>query len=304
MTITATKPTPSMRWATAGGAQKVDPPSGTRDTGWLAGDRPPAQYLNHMDNAAYLWQQYLESATDELNNSKLERNGSNTITGVLVPDSPGGRDLGASGTRFATVYAQSFNASAGTTWGGTATFNGAVNVTSGPLALTSAANLTIASGSLNMASGNLNLTNGDIEATNGSILAGSSIISNGALQSQTATFLDRVSSKFTPVLWGTITSAGGGSTTVTTNFLYNSSTVRTVSFAANPAGYIQVTIGALNLPANFVILASPATDDPYKIAAGNRSVSGFRFVVYSAAGAVLNPHSSSYAIEFVIFGAA
>jgi hypothetical protein len=44
--------------------------------------------------------------------SALLRDGSNTITGVILPDANNTRNFGASGTRFATIYATEFNGTA------------------------------------------------------------------------------------------------------------------------------------------------------------------------------------------------
>ncbi len=55
----ATKPTSTPRWADVGGSI-VDPPSGTKDVGWLVGQKPPAQYLNWWKNLSYQWFEYLK----------------------------------------------------------------------------------------------------------------------------------------------------------------------------------------------------------------------------------------------------
>src|SRR5690606_8944591 len=42
----------------------------------------------------------------------IQRDGSNTITGIILPDADNTRDLGASGTGFATIYATTFDGTA------------------------------------------------------------------------------------------------------------------------------------------------------------------------------------------------
>lgn len=48
------KPTNTPRWADVGGAI-VEPTSGKKNVGNVAGERPPAQYLNWLFNLIYLW---------------------------------------------------------------------------------------------------------------------------------------------------------------------------------------------------------------------------------------------------------
>ena len=55
--------------------------------------------------------QYVDTATGALGNALL-RDGSNTITGAILPDGNNTRNFGASGTRFATIYATEFNGTA------------------------------------------------------------------------------------------------------------------------------------------------------------------------------------------------
>lgn len=52
------KPASVPRWANVGGAIVV-PASGKQDVGWVTGERPPAQYMNWLQNLAYQWLQYL-----------------------------------------------------------------------------------------------------------------------------------------------------------------------------------------------------------------------------------------------------
>lgn len=88
MTITPPKPVEVPRWATNPGT-RLTPTLGQQDTGWLNGQRPPFNVMNWLQGLAYDWQQYLEDATDELESTKLNRNGSGAngiINGVILPD--------------------------------------------------------------------------------------------------------------------------------------------------------------------------------------------------------------------------
>src|SRR5262245_55298581 len=55
----ATKPTDLPSWATAVTAQIVEPGTSRQDSGWLAGDEPPAEEENWLNNLTYLWLLYL-----------------------------------------------------------------------------------------------------------------------------------------------------------------------------------------------------------------------------------------------------
>jgi hypothetical protein len=55
--------------------------------------------------------QYVDASVSVVGNALL-RDGSNTITGNIIADSDNTRNLGASGTRFATIYATEFNGTA------------------------------------------------------------------------------------------------------------------------------------------------------------------------------------------------
>lgn len=100
MPIGATKPPGNPpRWATNGGTQ-VEPSSGQKDTGWISGQRPPFSMMNWLQGQIYLWQQYLEDATDELDIDKIDRDGSVTMAGNFLPDADGTRALGSSSFRF------------------------------------------------------------------------------------------------------------------------------------------------------------------------------------------------------------
>ena len=62
-------------------------------------------------NLGVATKQYVDSAISPLG-SALLRDGSNTVTGVILPDANNTRNFGASGTRFATIYATEFNGTA------------------------------------------------------------------------------------------------------------------------------------------------------------------------------------------------
>lgn len=58
-----TKPTVALsRWADTGAANVVDPPSGARDTGFVAGDPADEGHVNALINQAYLWHLYVDDA--------------------------------------------------------------------------------------------------------------------------------------------------------------------------------------------------------------------------------------------------
>jgi hypothetical protein len=56
---------------------------------------------------------YVDDSVSATSNALL-RDGSNTITGSIIPDGDNSRNFGASGTRFATIYATTFNGTATT----------------------------------------------------------------------------------------------------------------------------------------------------------------------------------------------
>ena len=62
-------------------------------------------------NLGVATKQYVDTATGALGNALL-RDGSNTVTGVILPDTHNTRNFGASATRFATIYATEFNGTA------------------------------------------------------------------------------------------------------------------------------------------------------------------------------------------------
>lgn len=59
------KPTTLPRWATGGGAAVTTPAETKKDTGWTAGEKPPAQYLNWLGKWIYNWCAYLDGLTAE-----------------------------------------------------------------------------------------------------------------------------------------------------------------------------------------------------------------------------------------------
>lgn len=69
----AAKPSTTPRWADVGG-DIVVPPSGKQDVGWLAAEKPPAQYFNWLANLAWQWTEYLSDGDLE---------GDHTIDGNL-----------------------------------------------------------------------------------------------------------------------------------------------------------------------------------------------------------------------------
>jgi hypothetical protein len=55
--VMSTKPSALPRWADVGGLIVI-PTSGKQDIGFARAERPPAEYLNHLLNLAYLWHQH------------------------------------------------------------------------------------------------------------------------------------------------------------------------------------------------------------------------------------------------------
>lgn len=53
------KPTSTPRWADVGG-DIVEPSAGKKNVGWLADERPPAQYFNWLLNTIYLWCKWID----------------------------------------------------------------------------------------------------------------------------------------------------------------------------------------------------------------------------------------------------
>lgn len=67
-----------------------------------------------IDPLGIATKQYVDNAIGGPAGSVLLRNGSNTITGTILPDANNTFNLGSSGTRFATIYATTFNGTATT----------------------------------------------------------------------------------------------------------------------------------------------------------------------------------------------
>lgn len=64
------KPTEHTRWATSGSI--VDPPSGTKDAGWVADDPAAAEYANWLHNNAYAWERWLDAGDSEAQRRLIE----------------------------------------------------------------------------------------------------------------------------------------------------------------------------------------------------------------------------------------
>lgn len=61
----ATKPTPRIPvWASTG--SKTDPGASKEAAGWNVSEKPPAEWINWVDNAIGQWLEYFETYTDEL----------------------------------------------------------------------------------------------------------------------------------------------------------------------------------------------------------------------------------------------
>jgi hypothetical protein len=100
----ATKPSSTPRWANVGG-DIVEPAGGKKDVGWVAEEKPPAQYFNWLLNLTWQWLEYLNDGIFDGNvqfldnvdiDGDLNVDGSFTIGGAftiqaigLLEDSPG-----------------------------------------------------------------------------------------------------------------------------------------------------------------------------------------------------------------------
>lgn len=93
----AAKPTSIARWADVGG-DIVEPNSGKKDVGWVADERPPAQYFNWIQNLGGQWQAYLDDGDlvgdhtidgdlDLINSGNLNVAGDADVTGTLTAGS-------------------------------------------------------------------------------------------------------------------------------------------------------------------------------------------------------------------------
>ena len=82
----ATKPTDLARWADAGGASLVEPSDGKKDVGWLAGERPAAQYKNWWQHTVHTWIKYLSDGvfTGAVQFVNGVTNGLSIVTGNLT----------------------------------------------------------------------------------------------------------------------------------------------------------------------------------------------------------------------------
>lgn len=66
-----TKPTTLPRWGEIAGSQgvvganEVEPASGKKDTGWVPGEEPPAEYFNWWKRLVYDWIQYINDLANQ-----------------------------------------------------------------------------------------------------------------------------------------------------------------------------------------------------------------------------------------------
>lgn len=83
------KPGSLPRWADGASAQIVEPPSGTKDTGWGTGEKPANSYFNWFWNLVYQWISYLDAGALEGDHSitgNASVFGALTVTGDTVLD--------------------------------------------------------------------------------------------------------------------------------------------------------------------------------------------------------------------------
>jgi len=67
----ATKPASEPRWADVGG-DIVEPSAGKKNVGWVANERPPAQFFNWLLNTIWLWIQWLNSAVVDFGTATVQ----------------------------------------------------------------------------------------------------------------------------------------------------------------------------------------------------------------------------------------
>lgn len=94
----STKPTDLPRWSDVSpGTTTVEPASGTKDTGFLAGERPPAQTFNWLYYIIYLWIVWLNDGDVEFNTVETV---DLTVTGEVTDDLvfAANKDVEVSGT--------------------------------------------------------------------------------------------------------------------------------------------------------------------------------------------------------------
>jgi hypothetical protein len=75
------KPVSLPRWASTGSADVVEPTSGKKDVGFVAGERPPAQYFNWLFELIYDWFAFLDTLFTS--GGGLTATADSTITGAL-----------------------------------------------------------------------------------------------------------------------------------------------------------------------------------------------------------------------------
>jgi len=89
----ADKPSKLPEWAlvpsvdpVVGGANIVEPPPQLKDSGWLRGQLPPANYMNWLQNLTYQWLEYLDIRVDEGHTFGSTVDGLGLENSVLYPN--------------------------------------------------------------------------------------------------------------------------------------------------------------------------------------------------------------------------
>ncbi len=91
-------------WNT-GGANRTTPLLAKQALGWDVGEEPPSSYFNWFMFYTGEYVAHYKTAVAALNDGKLDRDGGNTVTGNILPDSNVTRDLGSIAFRFDDVFA-------------------------------------------------------------------------------------------------------------------------------------------------------------------------------------------------------
>lgn len=112
------KPTVIPRWANVGGSI-VTPPSGKLDVGWLAGEKPPAQYENWKGYYTFKWIEWIDSIFGSSGNNL-------TLPGTIACDT-----LTANLLRSGELEPYYIPASAAKSDGGTLVYDGLKHTLSG-----------------------------------------------------------------------------------------------------------------------------------------------------------------------------
>lgn len=97
------QPTEDIEWATDGGADIVEPSSGEKEIGWVAGDKPSAGWFNWWMNGVYKWKEYLKNLAGEaftwtsthVFNDQVSLNGAVLISGAVITTADITHSLGA-----------------------------------------------------------------------------------------------------------------------------------------------------------------------------------------------------------------